>query len=265
MAAITSPTLASDWTPASPSACPSPTNYWRWDYGEGLPGDTVLGGPSQTTNGCLPTGWDGQMTYLGAQCPSSYSSACGGTSNSPYTCCPTAYLFSCVSVTGFTNAIAPTFRCMSQFTSSTTAVITHWAVQARTTDLETHNLTSPLHLFALGIIYATPAPTSSTSSSTPSGNSERVSDGLTVGASVGVGVGVAVGILLIAALVGWFVYRRRFSRHHPRRLSNKDVALVTVHGGRGASTGHNEGGVNVNNPVDTTRLFELPQQSTELQ
>ncbi|ROV90226.1 hypothetical protein VMCG_10249 [Cytospora schulzeri] len=261
MATITSSTLASDWTPANPSACPSPTDYWQWDYGQGLPEDTVLGGPSQTTNGCLPTGWDGQMTYLGAQCPSSYSPACGGTSNSPITCCPTAYAFSCVSVTGFTNVMAPTFRCVSQYTSSTTAVVTHWAVQARTTDVGTRDLMSPWHLFALGILYATPAPSSSSStpSPTPNDNPERGSDdGLSVGASVGVGVGVASGILLIAALLFWLVYRRRFSRRRPMRPPKRDVVLDAVHGGKGASTSHNKGDVNVHNTFGAARPFELP-------
>lgn len=275
MATINSPTLASDWTPANPSACPDQTNYWQWDYGRGIgsaPNYTVLGGPSQTTNGCLPTGWDGQMTYLGAQCPSSYTAACGGTHNSPYTCCPTAYSFSCFPLTEFPNEMEPTFRCMSQYTSSSTAVITYWDVQANTTEQNTRPQTSPSHLFALGIIYATPAPAASTksptssvnSSPTPSDSLEKGSDGLTVGASAGVGVGVAGGILLIAVLVGWLIYRRKSFRHHPRRPSSKEVALHTWHGGRDASTGHNGGGVDANKPGDTPQLFELPQHPTEL-
>lgn len=272
METITLSTIASDWKPANPSACPSPTDYWQWDYGEGLPEDTVLGGPSQTSNGCLPTSWDGQMTYLGARCPSSYTPACGGSHGLPFTCCPTAYSFSCVPSTTFTNEIAPTFRCMSQYASSFTAVVTRWDVQAaKSTDVSIRNLTSPNHLFALGILYATPPPptssstsTSSIPSSTPSGSPEGDPDGITVGASAGIGAGVACGILLIAGVVGWFLYRRRSSGRHPRRPTDRDVILEDVHGGRGASTGYNDGGVKVNDQFDTTQRFELPEPSAEL-
>lgn len=267
--ATTYPTLDSDWTPINPSACPSSTDYWQWDYGSGSSQDTVLGGPSQTTNGCLPTGWEGQKTYLAAQCPPSYSLACGGQYDSAYTCCPTTYMFSCVSVSTFTDEMAPTFRCKSQFTSSTAAAVTHWDIGVRTTDVGIRNLTSANHLFALGIVYVTP--TSSTSSSSPSSSKSQSfgspsgSESLTVGASAGVGIGVACGIVLVAALVGWFIYRRKFLPNHSRHSGNRNVTLGDEHGGGAVpGTGHNGGGVKVNNPVGTTQLFELPQRPAEL-
>lgn len=283
MDTITSlPSLASTWTVATPSACPNlnPNEYWIWDYGAAptvaLGAGTVLGGPSQTTNGCLPTGWDGLVTYLGAQCPSGFSTACGGTYGSAYTCCPTVYSFSCVAPAS--NTFAPTFRCMSQYTSHSTATVTHWTVQQgpTATSIETRNLTSPNHLFAMGVIYTTPAPTSSasastppldttsSSSSTPSNGSETGSDSLTVGASAGIGVSVGVVVMLIAVL-GWFAYRRRLSSNSQRHSFKNDLIRVPVSELNGTDARQNEAGINVNKSVDRTQLSELPEQVIELQ
>ncbi|KAA8649500.1 uncharacterized protein ATNIH1004_002171 [Aspergillus tanneri] len=80
-------------------------------------------------------------------------------------------------------------------------------------------LKTDLHLFAVGLVYATPTATNadstatatettsstSTSTSEPSRTDESSISG---GAAAGIGIGSAAGVVFIAILA-WFIYRRR--------------------------------------------------------
>lgn len=142
------------------------------------------------------------------------------------------------------------------------------------TSVLTLNLTSPLHLFALAVLYVTPTSTlsdasstassgvTSTSSSGAGGSASTGSNGLGVGASAGIGIGVGLGLVLVA-LLGWMSYRKRASRRSRIHSSKRPSKLLPVvkERGDGAITGPVDARIERNNAQadHTTDLSELPE------
>ncbi|KAI1205263.1 uncharacterized protein F4807DRAFT_444058 [Annulohypoxylon truncatum] len=210
-------TLVNSWTPTL-SGCLRTSDYWIWDYEVDMDQRTVLGGPSQIQN-CLPSSWGGTVTYSGTGCPPEYTSACQGTdSASAVTCCPRAYGFTCQPTT--TGGLhRESFRCMSQQTGTDTIHVTRTALQTNTIAFETRVEATSLHLFALAIIYTTPASTATDgssiatgsttgTSSTPETSSGNNSAALSPGQAAGIGVGAGVGVLLLGSIVAFILWRR---------------------------------------------------------
>lgn len=265
------PSLAPDWTAANLAVCPNlnTNDYWIYDYGSSTV-PTVLGGPSQTSNGCLPSGWTPQVTYVADDCPSGFTSLTldGSTLGQAYTCCPTAYRFT-GNPGASTDRHYSTFRCQSQYAAPyVTAAVIYWTVQQP--EASTTTATRALgenkatnHLYAFAVLYTTPATTSSASSSsspsTPSNESEKAHSALSVAASAGIGVGIGIGVLMIA-LLGWFCYRRRISRRRYNHPFKTDVKLAPV---SGIGAGQDEAGVTVNNTVGRSRMSELPENTVQ--
>ncbi|KAI0969434.1 hypothetical protein F4678DRAFT_481385 [Xylaria arbuscula] len=212
-----SPTLQTDWTPTS-SGCLRTSDLWIWDF-DNTRSDarTVVGGPSQTTD-CFASTWNPTVTYAGAGCPSHYTSACS--SSGAVTCCPTIYDFDCQPKTSGTSNHIQWFPCQSLNDGNGAVTVTRTNFKKSTQATETRTGHTYEHLYALGVMYNTPlsspsATTSSTSSENSSINpsltdtpSKSSSSGLTAGAAAGIGVGVAAGVIILA-LLGWLMYRRR--------------------------------------------------------
>ncbi|KAI1131666.1 hypothetical protein F5Y10DRAFT_262043 [Nemania abortiva] len=229
-----SPTLLTDWG-QTVAGCLRTDDYWIWQYNdEKRDARTVLGGPSQTTN-CFQTSWDATVTFAGSGCPPQYTSACQNT-DAVVTCCPSAYAFSCQPETWTPNYNhAEWFRCVSAYASKDTVKITRTDFTQNTIAIENRERRTDLHLFALALMYTTPlstisTPTSSlsTSSPTPSldssttstpspGETSSGSSGLSPGAAGGVGAGVGA-IVIILAVLGWLLYRRRRASRAPQEL-----------------------------------------------
>ncbi|KAK8017700.1 hypothetical protein PG993_014026 [Apiospora rasikravindrae] len=217
------PSLPGNWVP-SKAGCLNKNDWWIWSYdGPKRDARTVLGGPSQTNN-CFPSTGDPTGTYTGSQCPPNYTRACPDSSvaDAAVTCCPTAYNFSCVPEP-FTVPHLDFFRCMSEHGTTGSPTITLTDFQANTQKIIQPKQASHEHLFAIAMVYTTPAPTSaSTPGPTASASSGDAppplpsetgsspssgSHGLSAGASGGIGVGAGVGVLLLA-VVAFFLYRR---------------------------------------------------------
>ncbi|KUJ14473.1 uncharacterized protein LY89DRAFT_736507 [Mollisia scopiformis] len=99
--------------------------------------------------------------------------------------------------------VVPTTVDTALYVAATASATSYWTVfgdgipiwfEAR--DLSTATQTS------------TPTPTTSPISSTTSATSTG-SSGLTTGAKAGIGIGVSLGVVTIAALIGWFLFRRK--------------------------------------------------------
>ncbi|KAI6088724.1 hypothetical protein F4821DRAFT_232843 [Hypoxylon rubiginosum] len=219
---MATPTLPANWTPDK-QGCLRTNDYWIWDYE--IPNDarTVLGGPSQTSD-CFPSTWDATLTYAGSQCPPQYTSACQGTdSASAVTCCPTGpYSFACQPETWSPGVHAEQFRCQSKHTSGGPIVVTRTDFKKNTLNVGTRTRSTNEHLFALAMMYTTPAstPTSSTITATSTtdssipesssqADSETSSSNFSTGKAAGVGAGVAVVVIVLAGLLAWFIKRRR--------------------------------------------------------
>ncbi|KAI0911516.1 hypothetical protein F4823DRAFT_586096 [Ustulina deusta] len=226
-----SPTLRPDWIPTS-SGCLRTSDFWIWEFnGATTDARTVIGGPSQTTD-CFASTWSPSVIYAGSGCPSQYTLACQDSNNGAVTCCPTVHDFTCQPETSGATDHGPWFRCESMYASGGVITVTRTDFQANNRALETRTAHTYEHLFALALIYTTPAssspsattslPTSSSDPSTTDTPSKNTSSGLTAGAAAGIGVGVAAGIIILA-LLGWFMYRRR----RAARLSNETTQYPT--------------------------------------
>ncbi|KAI1770580.1 hypothetical protein F4818DRAFT_446196 [Hypoxylon cercidicola] len=228
---MATPTLPADWTPDK-QGCLRTNDYWIWDYEVVGDARTVLGGPSQTSD-CFPSTWDATVTYAGTQCPPQYTSACQGTdSAAAVTCCPTGvYSFACQPETWLPGVHAENFRCQSKHASGGTIVVTRTAFKKNTIAVETRTRGTQEHLFALAMIYATPTSTATSStiteppttdsSSTPEASSNANSS-LSTGQAAGVGAGVAIAVLMLASLLGWFLWRRRKSFRNQTETPNME-------------------------------------------
>lgn len=160
MSTTAAPILRGDWVPNNQAICLRTDDVWQWDYG--IPEDmrTVVGAPSQTTE-CLPGGWGSDVTYEGTKCPPRYTKACQATENSlrlAVVCCPTIHDFVCPAESNLETAPhASIFRCVSQYTDTGTWTLTRtFMTAAASTTVLTPGYDPSIHLFALGIIYATP-------------------------------------------------------------------------------------------------------------
>ncbi|KAI1090932.1 hypothetical protein F5B19DRAFT_493902 [Rostrohypoxylon terebratum] len=209
---MATPTLVNSWTPTV-SGCIRSGDFWIWDYEVNMNQRTVLGGPSQIQQ-CFPSSWDGTKTYAGTGCPSAYTSACRGTdSAAAVTCCPWAYAFTCQPQT--TGGLdRESFRCMSQYTGADKVVVTRTALKVNTITFETRAMDPSLHLFALAVIYTTPAATATADSSIPTSSATGASEApqsatLTPGQAAGIGVGAGAGIFLLGIFISFLIWRRR--------------------------------------------------------
>ncbi|KAI0105439.1 hypothetical protein GGR51DRAFT_188530 [Nemania sp. FL0031] len=233
-----SPTLLTDWGQTA-AGCLRTDDYWIWQYNnEKFDARTVLGGPSQTTN-CFQTSWDPTVTFVGSGCPPQYTSACQNT-NAVVTCCPSAYDFSCQAETWTPNYNhAEWFRCVSAYASRDTVEITRTDFTQNTIAIEDRERRTDLHLFALALMFTTPASTMTTtptslSTSSPTASLDasstltaspgettatQASTGLSSGAAAGVGVGVAA-IVIILGVLAWLLYRRRKASKAPKELES---------------------------------------------
>ncbi|KAI0408667.1 hypothetical protein F4802DRAFT_359807 [Xylaria palmicola] len=212
------PSLPADWAPTA-SGCLRTDDYWVWEFdAAALDARTVLGGPSQTTN-CFASTWNPTVTYEGSGCPPQYTSACRDTEFGAVTCCPSAYDFTCEQQTRGPGVHAEWFRCWSKYDDRDTVVVTRTDFRQNTIAMETRTRRSYEHLFALALMYTTPAstnpslPTSSPTSTpdpseTASPSPGEKSSELSAGAAAGIGVGAAVAVILLG-LLAWFIYRRR--------------------------------------------------------
>ncbi|KAB8067417.1 hypothetical protein BDV29DRAFT_200290 [Aspergillus leporis] len=208
------PTLSPEWTPSA-YGCRGKDDFWIWDFHDARDQRTVLGGPSQTTN-CFPSTWNPSGMYDGTKCPRGFTSACqaSGSPSSVTTCCPTVYSFSCVA--NPTKAPhGPWFPCMSQYDTSLKRTITRTDFAANTITFGEVTQRTNLHLFALGVAFATPTATDSSDPgrTRSSDSSETGSSGhstITAGAAAGIGVGSAAGVIFIT-LLAWFLFRRKLS------------------------------------------------------
>ncbi|KAJ2989454.1 hypothetical protein NUW58_g3457 [Xylaria curta] len=227
-----SPTLSENWEPTS-SRCLRTEDYWIWFYDpDKADARTVLGGPSQTTD-CFSSSFNPTITHAGSACPPQYTAACPVTnSDAAVTCCPTAHSFVCQTdpfTIGYNHL--EWFRCISRYNTKDVVTVTKTDFRQGTTTTETRSRQPSLHLFALGLMYTTPPPTSSlpttplpTSSPDPTTTSTSApaegSSGLSAGASAGIGVGSAAAVIILA-LLAWFMYRRgksAGSRRSPSEL-----------------------------------------------
>lgn len=160
MTTTSSVTLEGDWIPSNQANCLKTDDIWQWDYGVREDRRQVLGSPDQTTE-CLPIGWASDITYQGTQCPPRYTEACKTLGESvAVVCCPKLYSFSCQPSSEMsTVAHGSIFGCRSQYTDTGTWVVTRTYMSPETgTSLGTPTRSSPFHLFALAIVYATPTP-----------------------------------------------------------------------------------------------------------
>ncbi|KAI1077299.1 hypothetical protein F5B20DRAFT_269484 [Whalleya microplaca] len=221
------PTLPADFTPTA-QGCLRSNDFWIWDYELGNEdARTVLGGPSQISD-CFPTTWDATVTYAGSACPPQYTSACQGTdSAAAVTCCPNAYNYSC-QPTWLPGRHGEQFRCQSQHTSAGQIVVTHSAFKVNTIDIQTRTRSLNQHLFALAMMYTTPASTAESSTLGPtttegSSDAQVSSTTLSPGQAAGIGVGAGVAVLLIAAFAAWLLCRRRRARKGAEQPQKQSV------------------------------------------
>lgn len=167
MSTTTAPTLAGDWVPDNQAICLKTDDVWHWDWGIAEDMRTVVGGPSQTTQ-CLPSGWDSAMTYEGTKCPPRYTKACAADENQDWSavvCCPTIHKFDCPMASNLASVPnASIFRCVSQYADTGILTMTRTfmntaestSIVAESTSIVSASYGPSYHLFALGIIYATP-------------------------------------------------------------------------------------------------------------
>ncbi|KAI1501246.1 hypothetical protein F5X99DRAFT_206601 [Biscogniauxia marginata] len=219
---MSTPTLPASWTPTQ-AGCLRTGDYWIWEYNMKA-GDarTVLGGPTQIS-ACFPSTWDASLTYAGTACPPQYTSACQDADSGAVTCCPTAYPYSCQAPTWSPGVHGEMFRCVSQYGTTGTMVVTQTDFAVNTLTVQTRNMQSTQHLFALAVMYAEPTSTASslgqtltasssslTSSSAPNATTEPMinTSGLNSGQIAGVAVGVAAAGFVIG-FVAWYLFRRR--------------------------------------------------------
>ncbi|KAI1397462.1 hypothetical protein F4819DRAFT_80148 [Hypoxylon fuscum] len=217
---MATPTLPADWTPTK-QGCLRTSDFWIWDYERNGDQRTVIGGPTQITD-CFPSTWDATVPYAGTGCPPQYTPACQGTdSAAAVTCCPTgAYSFSCQPETWLPGYHAEYFRCVSQHTDTGTIVVTRTAFTQNTLNVGTRTRSTQEHLFALAMVYTTPASmtTSSTMTGIPtadSASSSETATSLSPAQAAGVGAGVAVAVILVASFTAWCLWRRRRSSKPP--------------------------------------------------
>ncbi|KAI1819586.1 hypothetical protein F4861DRAFT_126260 [Xylaria intraflava] len=206
------PTIPPNWAPPSSASCLVSTNYWIWDYGSESDERSVLGGPSQTTK-CLPEGWGSTVAYAATACPSYYTTACGKP-DGVVTCCPWIYDFTCVEENWDPNNNGAMFRCSSRYTSQDVVKMTRTSFKNGGSDVETRTRQTTNHLYALAVMFTTPA-SNSLPVSTPTGApppppppTSGKSSGLTSGAIVGIAVGSASAVLLLGLFL-LYMYRRR--------------------------------------------------------
>ncbi|KAI2472711.1 hypothetical protein F4781DRAFT_382674 [Annulohypoxylon bovei var. microspora] len=227
-------TLVDSWTPTQ-SGCLRTDDYWIWDYQTAFDQRTVLGGPAQITN-CLPSSWGGNVTYVGTGCPPMYTSACQGTNSAAVvTCCPWAYSFACEPQSSPGVRHAESFRCVSQESNGNTITVTRTSILANSLATETRVESTAFHLFALAIVYSTPASTSITSSATGTSSQDNPSatgaspqdnsSALSPGQAAGVGAGVGVGVILLVSIIAFFLWRRRALSKHTE--NTQSVAQYT--------------------------------------
>ncbi|KAE8349773.1 hypothetical protein BDV28DRAFT_160206 [Aspergillus coremiiformis] len=203
------PTLNPAWTP-SVYGCRAKGDFWIWDFHADDDRRTVLGGPSQTTN-CFPSTWNPTAAYDGTRCPVGYSSACtSGRVITKTVCCPTIYEFSCVE-DAYKKPHGVWFPCVSQYDTPMKRIVTRTDFAMNTIGFLNVTQATNRHLFALGMVYATPTATASINTSSPTPDpSPTDQSAISVGAAAGIGVGCGVGVMLIT-LVAWFLIRRNRS------------------------------------------------------
>ncbi|KAH8427108.1 uncharacterized protein LDX57_004825 [Aspergillus melleus] len=220
------PTIPADWAP-SKAGCLRKEDYWLWLWpNKQHDNRTVLGGPSQTTD-CFPPTWAASDVYVGTSCPGDYTTASceGSDQRDTVTCCPNNHVFTCA-VSETEKAHGSLFPCRLKYTTERVVTATLTDFVSNTINVDEVTQKPGLHLYALGVLFVTPTPTSSDLSTsavntepslsiTASSTSElsnisspSSSTPLSAGASAGIGIGSAAGVILIAVL-GWFWYRRK--------------------------------------------------------
>ncbi|KAI0010314.1 hypothetical protein F4779DRAFT_316659 [Xylariaceae sp. FL0662B] len=246
---MATPTLPAQWTPTQ-QGCLRSTDYWIWEYNaKAQDARTVLGGPTQTS-ACLPPTWDATGTYAGTACPTSYTSACQGPGpQEAVTCCPDAYNFGCQSPTWSPGIHAETFRCSSAWTGTDLINVTRTDFVLNTVIFEQISKFTNRHLFALAVLYTTPAtktadgqatdggfapvvqtsaPTVSTEPTLLADSSAGSARGLSPSQAAGIGVGSVLGALLVA-ITAWFLYRLRERRRTHAMIEDGSSQAVKSH------------------------------------
>lgn len=161
MTTTATPSLPGDWVPSVQANCLKTSDTWLWDYGPADNRWTVVGGPYQTTQ-CLPTSWNSAMTYTGTRCPPRYSEPCPNhPDGDPVTCCPTmgaSTTFTCAASSDLSLADGSIFRCVSQYATNGTAIVTrtYMAASGPSSDVSRQIYGTGQHLYALAIIYTSP-------------------------------------------------------------------------------------------------------------